>query len=112
MFQLTGPKGTPPNSISGYAVADAQRVKTVLQPIGIGLNLGEPNAQFTIRLKAQGTRITHFISSAEFPEGQGPYEVFDNTHSGGTFGFLAEPNFEFRIFGPLNVYATAGSAKR
>jgi hypothetical protein len=114
LFQLTGPGGNPPNSMAGYAVANGKRVKTILQPIGVGLNLGKQNAQFRIRPQARGTKITHIISSAESPEEpeQGPYEVYDNTFSGGTFGFKAESNVEFSIFGPLNVYSIIVSAKQ
>ncbi len=114
LFQLTGPKGVPRNSFSGYTIRNGKVVKTILQPIGVALNLGKPNAQFRIELRAQGTKITHYFSSPTSPEEprQGPYEVFDNSYSGGSFGFAAENNIEFSVFGPVIVYPSANSPRQ
>ena len=108
LFQLTGPNGSPPNSISGYLFRDGRKVKTLLQPRGVGLNLGTRNAQFRIRIRAQGNKITHLIANATAPEEQeqGPYEIIDDTYHGGTFGFKAADNVEFYVFGPLIMYSS------
>ena len=103
MFQLTGPHGMPSNSISGFAVHSGGKIDPILQPTGVGLNLGTPNAQFRIRILVQGDKITHFISNAMAPEEpeQGPYPILDDTYRGGTFGFKATDNVEFYVLGVM-----------
>jgi serine/threonine protein kinase len=105
-------KGNPANSISGYIVADAKVEKTILGPIEVGFPLDEPNAQFTIGVKTQGTKITLNISSATSPDPHN-YEAYDDRYAGGTFGFAAEKNVDFYVIGPLNVvYHSDNSLKK
>jgi hypothetical protein len=74
--------------------------------------LDEPNAQFTIRVKAQGTKITLTVASNASPAQQDSYEAIDGKYSGGTFGFAAENNAEFYVIGPLNVLHIDNSLKK
>jgi hypothetical protein len=98
MFQLTGPRGTPPNSFACFRVIGGKR-EIVLSPIPVGANLGGKDDQFNITVKAAGGTIEHLIEVVSEP-GEGPRmlgRMTDPTLSGGTIGFGGAAGEEFIV---------------
>jgi serine/threonine protein kinase len=98
MCQLTGPRGTPPNSFACFKVIDGKR-ESVLSPIPVGANLGRKDDQFNMTVKVAGDTIEHLIEVVSEPA-EGPRllgKVTDPAFSGGTLGFGGPDGEEFVV---------------
>ncbi len=98
MFQLTGPRGNPPNSFAALKSVRGKK-EVILSPIPVGANLGIADDQFNITVKATGGTIEHQIELVSDPTG-GPRmlgKTTDTTLPAGTFGFGVADDEEFAV---------------
>jgi serine/threonine protein kinase/TolA-binding protein len=99
-FQLTGPRGSPQNSFTGFKIKNDQET-IILQPIRIGKDMSIRGEQYEIKAVAQGAKISHFINIEGESMEMGT--VSDSTFADGTFGFSAKSGESFFVYGGFGI---------
>jgi len=98
LFQLTGPKGNPPNSFACFRFM-SDRSEAILKPIAVGADLGRRGDQFNLTIKAAGNRIEHYISLVSEPTLEPILlgTVTDPMIQEGSIGFGVKDGEEFAV---------------
>jgi hypothetical protein len=99
-FQITGPKGRPANSFAAFKYNKGRR-EPLLGPLAVGGDLGVPDDQFRILIKARGDTIEHSIEIGSAPQTE-PRTlgiVRDGAFSSGRFGFTGRGSEVFIVRG-------------
>ncbi len=100
LFQLTGPKGSPPTTFSSYICQNGQ-LKRLKPPDYVAVNLTRPDDMYHITVEAKGNTIKHFIEVTSDPKATGPEPMSEfrdaSVFSFGTVGFATKDDEEFVI---------------
>ena len=100
MFQLTGPKGSPPTTFSSYLCQDGQ-IRRLKPPDYVALNLGIKNDSFHITVEVKGTTIKHSVEVTSDPRVTGPQPISElrdaDAISYGGIGFGTKDGEEFLV---------------
>ncbi|MCI0491077.1 MAG: hypothetical protein L0229_31185 [Blastocatellia bacterium] len=101
MFQLTGPKGSPPTIFKSY-ISENGRLRELKAADYVALNLGIKNDTFHITVEAKGNTIKHFIEVTSDPRNTGPQPISElrnaDAISHGTVGFGTKDGEEFLVY--------------
>jgi hypothetical protein len=88
MFQLSGPKGSAPNTFRSYICQDGK--VTLLKSDFVAEDLSRPNDSYHVIVESSGPSIKHSIQVKSAPKASGPEPISllsDNTFSYGAVGF-------------------------
>lgn len=99
VFQLSGDKGTYPNTFRSYLCKDGK--VQLLKTTAVTEDISQPNDSLHIVVVAKGNEISHFIETASKPREGGiqPLDVLiDTALSHGRIGFSTKDNEEFIVY--------------
>lgn len=99
LFQLSGPKGSAPNTFRSFICQDGQ--VRLLKTDRVVEDMSRPDEKFHIIVEARGPTIRHSIQLKSAPKSEGPQPLSamsDGTFSYGSVGFAASGDEEVVVY--------------